>query len=191
MSGSSLRGFGALCLVLCGWCVGDSICVRISEHQRALQRIIELLDRIRREIEFRRADLASLFVRLQREGLVGQAAGSLQELEPFPQLSRREKAAFQNCMAGLGRAEAQQECQRLALYITQFEAFRDDLTPRTTSRTSVAASTRSVRVFCIMCFHFLFSFYGAVCASQNAAASLIQPSASVPSPMPTPCWAQR
>lgn len=33
-------------------------------------------------------------------------------------------------MAGLGRAEAQQECQRLALYITQFEAFRDDLTPR-------------------------------------------------------------
>ena len=130
MSGSSLRGFGALCLVLCGWCVGDSICVRTSEHQRALQRTIELLDRIRREIEFRRADLASLFVRLQREGLVGQAAGSLQELEPFPQLSRREKAAFQNCMAGLGRAEAQQECQRLALYITQFEAFRDDLTPR-------------------------------------------------------------
>ena len=129
MSGSSLRGFGALCLVLCGWCVGDSICVRTSEHQRALQRTIELLDRIRREIEFRRADLASLFVRLQREGLVGQAAGSLQELEPFPQLSRREKAAFQNCMAGLGRAEAQQECQRLALYITQFEAFRDDLTP--------------------------------------------------------------
>ena len=111
MSGSSLRGFGALCLVLCGWCVGDSICVRTSEHQRALQRTIELLDRIRREIEFRRADLASLFVRLQREGLVGQAAGSLQELEPFPQLSRRE-------------------CQRLALYITQFEAFRDDLTPR-------------------------------------------------------------
>ena len=106
MSGSSLRGFGALCLVLCGWCVGDSICVRTSEHQRALQRTIELLDRIRREIEFRRADLASLFVRLQREGLVGQAAGSLQELE------------------------AQQECQRLALYITQFEAFRDDLTPR-------------------------------------------------------------
>ena len=130
MSGSSLRGFGALCLVLCGWCVGDSICVRTSEHQRALQRTIELLDRIRREIEFRRADLASLFVRLQREGLVGQAAGSLQELEPFPQLSRREKAAFQNCMAGLGRAEAQQECQRLALYITQFETFRDDLTPR-------------------------------------------------------------
>ena len=118
MSGSSLRGFGALCLVLCGWCVGDSICVRTSEHQRALQRTIELLDRIRREIEFRRADL------------VGQAAGSLQELEPFPQLSRREKAAFRNCMAGLGRAEAQQECQRLALYITQFEAFRDDLTPR-------------------------------------------------------------
>ena len=130
MSGSSLRGFGALCLVLCGWCVGDSICVRTSEHQWALQRTIELLDRIRREIEFRRVDLASLFVRLQREGLVGQAAGSLQELEPFPQLSRREKAAFRNCMAGLGRAEAQQECQRLALYITQFEAFRDDLTPR-------------------------------------------------------------
>lgn len=96
MSGSSLRGFGALCLVLCGWCVGDSICVRTSEHQRALQRTIELLDRIRREIEFRRADLASLFVRLQREGLVGQAIGSLQELEPFPQLSRREKAAFRN-----------------------------------------------------------------------------------------------
>lgn len=130
MSGSSLHGFGALCLVLCGWCAGDGICVRASEHQQALQKTIELLDRIRREVEFRRADLASLFVRLQREGLVGQAAGSLQELEPFPQLSRREKAAFRNCMAGLGRAEAQQECQRLVLYITQFEAFRDDLVPR-------------------------------------------------------------
>ena len=55
------------------------------------KRTIELPDRIRREIEFRRADLASLFVRLQREGLVGQAAGSLQELEPFPQLSRRKR----------------------------------------------------------------------------------------------------
>ena len=130
MSGGGLHGFGALCLVLCGWCVGDSVCVRASEHQRALQRTIELLDRIRREIEFRRADLAALFVCLQREGLVGQAAVSLQELEPFPQLSRREKTVFRNCMAGLGRAEAQQECQRLALYITQFEAFRDDLAPR-------------------------------------------------------------
>ena len=124
MSGSSLRGFGALCLVLCGWCVGDSICVWTSEHQRALQRTIELLDRIRREIEFRRADLASLFVRLQREGLVGQAAGALQELEPFPQLSRREKAAFQNCMAGLGRAEAQQECEQLDYYRARLQALQ-------------------------------------------------------------------
>lgn len=130
MSGSSLRGFGALCLVLCGWCVGDSICVWTSEHQRALQRTIELLDRIRREIEFRRADLASLFVRLQREGLVGQAAGSLQELEPVPAVIPAGKGRVPKLHGGLGRAEAQQECQRLALYITQFEAFRDDLTPR-------------------------------------------------------------
>ena len=37
---------------------------------------------------------------------------------------------FRACMEGLGRAEAAQECQQLAFYIQQFEAFQTELAPQ-------------------------------------------------------------
>lgn len=130
MSGAFLHVIGAVCLVFCGWCVGDGICIRAEAHRQALQKTIALLERIRREIEFRRTDLKLLLCALQREGLVGQAEQSLQTLTPYPALTRREQNAFRECMAGLGRAEAAQECQQLAFYIQQFEAFQADFAPQ-------------------------------------------------------------
>ena len=112
MSSLFLHGIGAVCLVFCGWCVGDGVCIRAEAHRQALQKTIALLERIRREIEFRRTDLRALLCAMQREGLVGQAEHSLQTLAPDPALTRREQNAFRACMAGLGRAEAAQECQR-------------------------------------------------------------------------------
>ena len=110
MSSLFLHGIGAVCLVFCGWCVGDGVCIRAEAPRQALQKTIALLERIRREIEFRRTDLRSLLCTLQREGLVGQTEHSLQTLAPDPTLTRREQNAFRECMAGLGRAEAAQEC---------------------------------------------------------------------------------
>ena len=120
---------GAFCLVLCGWCVGDGFAARAQAHQNALQRTIELLERIRREIEFRRTDLSILFLTFQREGLVGQADSSMQTLTPYSALTRQEKAVFQECISMLGHAEAPQECQRLNLYIEQFRAFQERSRP--------------------------------------------------------------
>ena len=111
MSSLFLHGIGAVCLVFCGWCVGDGVCIRAEAHRQALQKTIALLERIRREIEFRRTDLRALLCAMQREGLVGQAEHSLQTLAPDPALTRREQNAFRACMAGLGRAEAAHECQ--------------------------------------------------------------------------------
>ena len=130
MSSLFLHGIGAVWLVFCGWCVGDGVCIRAEAHRQALQKTIALLERIRREIEFRRTDLRALLCAMQREGLVGQAEHSLQTLAPDPALTRREQNAFRVCMAGLGRAEAAQECQQLAFYIQQFEVFQTELAPQ-------------------------------------------------------------
>ena len=125
-----LHILGALLLPLCGWLAGDAIQARTVQHLAALQKCLALLERIRQEVAFRRADLQQLYAELCREGILESGARCLQEAPPPKGLTREEQQCFRTCMSGLGRAEAQQECQRLALYITQFEAFRDDLTPR-------------------------------------------------------------
>ena len=130
MSSLFLHGIGAVCLVFCGWCVGDGVCIRAEAHRQALQKTIALLERIRREIEFRRTDLRALLCAIQREGLVGQTEHTLQTLAPDPALTRREQNVCRVCMAGLGHAEAAQECQQLAFYIQQFEAFQTELAPQ-------------------------------------------------------------
>lgn len=117
---------GALCLILCGWCVGDGIWQRVQAHGAALQKTIDLLERLRMEIGIRRTDLNQLLPVLQREGLAGTAGASVQTLAPFPQLTRREKLLFRECCAGLGRTEAQQECRRLELYIAQFRTLLEE-----------------------------------------------------------------
>ena len=125
-----LHILGALLLPLCGWLAGDAIQARTVQHLAALQKCLALLERIRQEVAFRRADLQQLYAELCREGILESGARCLQEAPPPEGLTREEQQCFRTCMSGLGRAEAQQECQRLALYITQFETFRDDLTPR-------------------------------------------------------------
>lgn len=69
---SLLRGFSLLLLPLCGWLAGDAVQAKTTLHLAALQRTIELLQRIRQEIQYRRADLQSLYRQLCREGVLAQ-----------------------------------------------------------------------------------------------------------------------
>ena len=129
-----LRGFGLFLLPLCGWLAGDAVQARTALHLTALQHTIELLQRIRQEIQYRRADLQSLYRQLCREGLVPQIpGGTLQQLPAPEQLSAAERACFVECFGNLGRAEAAQECERLGYYTARFEDYLQQ-TRRTAQR---------------------------------------------------------
>ena len=56
-----LHILGALLLPLCGWLAGDAIQARTVQHLAALQKCLALLERIRQEVAFRRADLQQLY----------------------------------------------------------------------------------------------------------------------------------
>lgn len=101
-----LRVFGALLLPLCGWLTGDAFQQRTRERLCALEWSIRLLQRIRQEIAFRRADLTQLDAQLQREGLLETPAKprALQALAPPKVLSEAEQACFAECMSLGGRA---------------------------------------------------------------------------------------
>ena len=119
-----LRGFGLLLFPLCGWLAGDAVQAKTALHLAALQRTIELLQRIRQEIQYRRADLQSLYRQLCREGLLPQAPGGTLHQLPAPErLSAAEHACFTECFRGLGRAETAQECERLDYYTARFEDY--------------------------------------------------------------------
>ena len=121
---SLLRGFGLILLPLCGWLAGDAVQARTALHLTALQHTIELLQRIRQEIQYRRADLQFLYRQLCREGLVPQIPGGILQQLPAPeQLSAAERACFVECFGNLGRAEAAQECERLGYYTARFEDY--------------------------------------------------------------------
>ena len=72
---SFLHGLGLLLLPLCGWLAGDAVQAQTTLHLAALQGTITLLQRIRQEIQYRRADLQSLYRQLCREGLLPQNPG--------------------------------------------------------------------------------------------------------------------
>ena len=120
-----LHGIGLFLLPVCGWLCGDAVQMRTDARLSALQAVLALLQRIRQEIGFRRADLQSLYRQFCREGLLPQRPGveTLQQLPAPEALSKAERACFAECISGLGRTEAEQECQRLAYYIARFEAF--------------------------------------------------------------------
>ena len=121
---SLLRGFGLILLPLCGWLAGDAVQARTALHLTALQHTIELLQRIRQEIQYRRADLQSLYRQLCREDLVPQIpGGTLQQLPAPERLSVAERACFAECFGGLGRTETAQECERLDYYTARFEDY--------------------------------------------------------------------
>ena len=121
---SLLRGLGLLLLPLCGWLAGDAVQAKTTLHLTALQRTIELLQRIWQEIQYRRVDLQSLYRQLCREGLVPQIPGGTFQQLPAPErLSAAERTCFTECFSGLGRAEAAQECERLGYYTARFEDY--------------------------------------------------------------------
>ena len=101
-----LHILGALLLPLCGWLAGDAIQARAVQHLAALQKCLALLERIRQEVAFRRADLQQLYAELCREGILESGARCLQEAPPPEGLTREEQQCFRTCMSGLGRAEA-------------------------------------------------------------------------------------
>lgn len=119
-----LRRFGLLLLPLCGWLAGDAVQAQTTLHLAALQHTIELLQRVRQEIQYRRADLQSLCRQLCREGLLSQdLSGRLQQLPAPEGLSAAERACFAECFGGIGRTEAARECERLGYYIARFEEY--------------------------------------------------------------------
>ena len=120
---SPMRWLSSLCLVLCGWCAGDSIHLRTQAHLDALSRVLTLLEILHREISFRRCDLNQLQKKLIAENLLSEDTESFQTLMPFPQLTTKEKLCFSECFSGLGHAEAELECRRLETYIVRFQEF--------------------------------------------------------------------
>lgn len=120
-----LHLLGALLLPLCGWLAGDAVQARTVQHLVALQACIALLERIRQEIAFRRADLQQLYVQLCREGALEPGARCLQEIPPPEGLTRAEQQCFRECMSGLGRTEAQQECEQLDYYRARLQALQE------------------------------------------------------------------
>lgn len=117
----TLRVICALFWLGCGWCAGDAACQNTRRHLAALEKTLLLLQRVRQEISYRHTDLTLLFRRLKQEGLA--AGESFQALCPPPGLTRPERDCFVECFSGLGRTEAEQECQRLAFYQERFTLF--------------------------------------------------------------------
>lgn len=135
---SLVRLLGALCLILCGWCAGDAASRRVQGHPEALRRTISLLERLRREIGFRRCDLNRLCGQLVREKLLPEGTSSLQALLPFPALVPAEQVWFRECISGLGHEEAEQECRRLELYTTYFRDALQVCEPQARMRAELA-----------------------------------------------------
>ena len=120
-----LHEAGLLLLPFCGWLAGDLVQSRRNERLDALQQTIALLQRIRQEIQDRRADLQALYRQLCREGILPETAATLQQTPALSAaLTPEEQRCFRECMDGLGRTEAVQEGERLQYYIARFEGFR-------------------------------------------------------------------
>ena len=104
----------AALLLLCGWLTGSAFQVRTEQHILQLQRTVELLQRIRQEIAYRRLDLEQLQRCLVQEKLLeSDAAPKLQEIPAPERFDDAERLCFEQCFAGFGQSEAAQECERL------------------------------------------------------------------------------
>lgn len=116
-----LRAAGAVLLVACGWLAGDAVQTRCRDHVRALSWAVWLVQRLRQEIAYQQADLELLYRQLCREDPGLPPQGSLDRL-PLPRaLTPPERSALEECLAGLGRATAEQECERLDYYRLRLE----------------------------------------------------------------------
>ena len=93
-------------------------------YSRVRERTVELLQRIRQEIAYRRLDLEQLQRCLVQEKLLeSDAAPKLQEIPAPERFDDAERLCFEQCFAGFGQSEAAQECERLDYYSARFEAF--------------------------------------------------------------------
>ena len=125
----------AALLLLCGWLTGSAFQVRTEQHILQLQRTVELLQRIRQEIAYRRLDLEQLQRCLVQEKLLeSDAAPKLQEIPAPERFDDAERLCFEQCFAGLGQSEAAQECERLDYYSARFEAFLHQAQQKAASR---------------------------------------------------------
>ena len=113
---------GAALLPLCGWLTGTAFQAKAQQHIAQLQRTVELLQRIRQEIAYRRPDFAQLLRCLLQEDLLAEfePADTLQQLAPPGLFTPEERLCFSRCFAGLGQREAAQECERLEYYTARF-----------------------------------------------------------------------
>lgn len=116
---------GAALLPLCGWLTGTAFQAKAQQHIAQLQRTVELLQRIRQEIAYRRPDFAQLLRCLLQEDLLAdfEPADTLQQLAPPGLFTPEERLCFSRCFAGLGQREAAQECERLEYYTARFTEF--------------------------------------------------------------------
>ena len=96
----------AALLLLCGWLTGSAFQARTEQHILQLQRTVELLQRIRQEIAYRRLDLEQLQRCLVQEKLLeSDAAPKLQEIPAPERFDDAERLCFEQCFAGLGKAK--------------------------------------------------------------------------------------
>ncbi len=124
------RLIAAALFTACGWCAGDTHCRKAASRRAALEATIQLLERIQQEINYRLSDLGRLYKTLQQEAMPGSViaeqltrADCFQKMEPPPCFNMEEAACFGECMRGLGRTAAVQECARLDYYIQRFNVF--------------------------------------------------------------------
>lgn len=126
---SSLRLAAAILLAAGGWCAGTARRQKQINRCRMLEEVIELLGRLEQEIGYRHADLGRLLGALRAENAGKpmekylQSISTLQQIKAPDLLESEQKACFFECMSGLGRATAEQECARLAYYRSRFESF--------------------------------------------------------------------
>lgn len=133
----TVKLLGACLLALAGWYGGVAVCHKVTAHRVALGEMVALLKVLEEEISFRRANLNDVYQRLARsnafaalglsaplcEGQVQGETASFQSLPSPCGFSKEETTAFLECFARLGYTGALQECERLARYRKQFEAF--------------------------------------------------------------------
>ena len=78
-------------------------------YSRVRERTVELLQRIRQEIAYRRLDLEQLQRCLVQEKLLeSDAAPKLQEIPAPERFDDAERLCFEQCFAGFGQSEAAQ-----------------------------------------------------------------------------------
>mgnify|MGYP002517235415 CR=1 FL=1 len=120
-----LRWAGGCLWIGCGWFAGDFAAQRTRRHLNDLSDTLRLLRRIQQEITCRRTDLNQLYQTLLREGMVQEMPDitALRQLPPPASFLHPEAECFRECMAGMGRLGAVQECAQLELCIQQLEEY--------------------------------------------------------------------